>query len=73
VNGDPSPEQQKIIQQAVDQLREHFDSVTILVTKDEVDRTTNAVGGGGDFFARYGMIKHWLMREEEKTKREVWP
>lgn len=62
MSSNPTPEQQQIIQKAVDGLREHFDSVTILVTKDEVDCTMNAVGSGGDWFARYGVIRTWLIR-----------
>lgn len=55
------------------QLHEHFESVQIIVTRHDVeeDGTVLAHHGEGNWFARYGSVKEWLLKLETRTKREV--
>jgi hypothetical protein len=41
-------------------LMEHFDSVQIVVTKDERSQTRLAAFGAGNMFARMGSVRDWL-------------
>lgn len=43
-------------------------TVTIFVTKDEGPYTMNSVEGSGDWFSRYGLMRCFLSRVEEKIK-----
>lgn len=55
-----------LIEKALDGLVEHFDTVHIFCTRSNPDETTTTVGKGrGNWFARYGQIRHWLNREDE--------
>ena len=56
----------KRVDDAVAMLGEHFDSVHITVTHDmgtgdkEASGTFFYSSGGGNWFARYGSVMHWL-------------
>lgn len=55
-------------------LGEHFDSVQIFATrlKDEGDKgTVHVQYGSGNWFARYGHIRHWLITEDEDARISV--
>jgi hypothetical protein len=53
-----------IVKKHVSQLSEHFDTVQIFVTKRNLDTTIDINHGSGNWFARYGQVNHWLIREE---------
>jgi hypothetical protein len=60
-----------MLQKHVDQLIEHFDSVQIFCTKASEDgsgRTVNANCGGGNCFASYGQIRHWIIECEQNFR-----
>lgn len=62
------------IQAALDLLSEHFDTVMVFATRHEPttqDGTISAHRGVGNWFARYGQIKMWLLKEEENERQEV--
>lgn len=62
------------VQDAVDVLIEHFDSVQILATKHEPeieDGTVHVSLGAGNWYARYGQAKEWLLRCDETAKQRV--
>lgn len=66
---DADEKDMELIQSHVDQLREHFDSVTIGVTRYESGGlTTNIVRGSGNFYARVGQMKDWIIVQDEGTK-----
>lgn len=56
-------------------LAEHFDTVQVFVTKevDEQDKveggpgTVNIQFGLGNWFARYGQARTWLVKQDEYT------
>lgn len=57
------------VQMHVNQLMEHFDTVQIFTTRVEQGTeggTVNVNLGAGNWFARYGHVRMWLKREEER-------
>lgn len=64
---------QKILEQHCSAILEHADTVHIFATRhDPVKRETAYVTFGiGNFYARYGGIKEWILREEERPRASV--
>lgn len=64
-----------IIKSHAAQLAEHFDSVQIFCTRHaaEHDGTINAQWGEGNWFARYGSVRDWVVKKEEEMRVEVRP
>lgn len=57
----------KMMAEAVTKISEHADSVTIFATKKLEDGkgfTYRAHIGRGDYYARYGAIKAWVIGED---------
>lgn len=62
----------EIVQRHVNQLSEHFDTVQILVTRyDRQQCTTNIARGTGNWFARYGQMRSFVMREDERERKTI--
>jgi hypothetical protein len=65
------------VKDACQLLSEHFDSVHIFTTrlKDEDDAgdrgTININYGYGNWFARYGQIHTWVVKQDEQSRKEV--
>lgn len=58
---------------ATTQLGEHFDTVQIFVTRYEPAEdggTTNIHYGTGNWFARFGHVRDWIVKREEDAKIE---
>jgi ABC-type uncharacterized transport system ATPase component len=67
------PSDDEIVRKAVDELIEHFDTATVMVTRHDqasLNGTMTCVMGAGNWFARYGQIRAWVLRQEEKAKNE---
>lgn len=68
-----SPEEQReadiaLLRQACDRLGESFDCVQIFASRHmpaELDGTRVVNYGSGNWYARYGQVKHWLIEHEE--------
>lgn len=61
----------ELIDGYIDQLGEHFDTVQIFVTRHmpaELDGTITVNRGAGNWCARYGQVREWLIYEEEKIR-----
>lgn len=57
-----------LIQKHVDQLGEHFDTVQVFCTRHmpaELDGTAIANRGTGNWHARFGQVREWVIYEEE--------
>lgn len=53
-------------------LRQSFDTVQIFVGKnDEETGVTTMYWGDGNYYARYGQIRQWLLQEDEQARMEV--
>lgn len=61
----------KLVEQSMNVLREHFDTVQIFASRQDEDGTVNATQGVGNWFARYGQVKDWIHRSEENTRIEA--
>lgn len=54
---------------ALDVLRDHFDSVQIYCTRyDGAEGTTEIAKGTGNWFARLGQIREWLIKMDEERR-----
>jgi hypothetical protein len=54
-------------------LGEHFDTVHILATKltDDGRDTVKFSWGKGNWYARYGQIREWVLLEEQAAKNSI--
>lgn len=62
------------VKRACETLGEHFDTVQIFVTRHEPgieDGTINITWSEGNWFARYGQVREWLVKAEERTRKWV--
>lgn len=67
----------KRVEEHLAQLGEHFDTVTILVTKHDgssEDGTLKIVRGQGNWFARYGQMIEWIRTQDilRKIRLKKW-
>ena len=74
-DADPSPSDPReiLVREAAEKLSEHFDSVMIFANVYEPSTeggTVNITHGVGNWFARYGHVKSWVLRAEE-TERNL--
>lgn len=64
----------EMVKKATESLGEHFDSVLILTTRYDpaaADGTVNINYGCGNWFARYGQCREYLIKCDERTKVAV--
>lgn len=66
-----SEQDMKQIQTHISALGEFFDTVQIFVTRVEGENTVNAHAGSGNWFARAGQIKEWVVKQDEIARTEV--
>lgn len=61
------------VKKALQDLGEHFDSVMIFCTRHEGDDRGSArvAKGTGNWYARYGQVREWLVKEEEEARIEA--
>lgn len=63
-----------LIQKHVSALEEHFDTVMIFATRHdpaEAGGTEHCSMGGGNWYARFGQVKEWVIRQEEMARVHV--
>jgi hypothetical protein len=68
------PEEDALILKALDMLAEHFDTVQILCTRmadDGTGDTLQFAHGRGNWCARRGQAREWLIASEERVKHEM--
>jgi hypothetical protein len=62
------------VSEAVNLLSEHFDTIQIFVTRHEPETENGTIRvhqGIGNWFARYGQVAEWMIRQDELTRRNV--
>lgn len=61
------------LRDAANALGEHFDTVQILVTRHEEGETgtVNASWGTGNWFARFGQVREWVIKSEERSRELI--
>lgn len=63
-----------MVKRHVEELGEHFDSVQIFATRHEqgsLDGTVSIHIGTGNWFARYGQVTEWCIKQDEWTRRKA--
>lgn len=60
------------IDAAINLLSEHFETVQIFTTRHEENAigTVRACKGSGNYYARYGQVKQWVIQEERPEKED---
>lgn len=63
-----------IIEKHVNALGEHFENVQIFANNLEHGgkHTTHFQMGSGNWYARYGHAKAWVIQQEERERKSVW-
>lgn len=61
---------QKMAVEFLQSVIEHADSVQVLITFSENGVTRSYENGRGNWFARYGQMRQWVIKEEEKFRIE---
>lgn len=64
----------EMVKKATQSLGEHFDSVVILATRYDpagANGTVHFDYGCGNWFARYGQVREYLIKCDERTKFAV--
>ena len=63
----------ELVDRHAHQLAEHFDSVQIFVTRQhgEVASTGSYETGVGNFYARFGQVREWLIIQEQYQRNEA--
>ena len=66
-----SDKDMEILDHHVRILRTTFDSVQVFVTRHEegIKQTINANAGGGNWYARYGNVKSWVIAQDAYTSK----
>lgn len=70
---DEMVEADRLVNEAVQKISEYVDAVTIFVSKKREDGqsgTWRLVMGSGNWYARYGQIKQWVLVEENQTRSD---
>ena len=64
-------EVQRLLEASAARLMEHCDSVQIFVTKHDggAETTESYHWGLGNWYARYGMVREWVEKENAKARR----
>lgn len=73
MNEKTADEDMNRLKKAAAELGEHFDSVQIFATRHEPALTTGTIAahhGVGSYYARYGQVREWVLRCDERTRLE---
>ena len=60
-----------MLRKAAEQLGDHFDTVQVFATRHmpaELDGTCVVNYGTGNWFARYGQVRMWITKHEERER-----
>ena len=71
---DPRDVDLERLMDACDRLSAYFETVQIFATKPNKDKDNSTLmfnQGQGNYFARYGQVKDWILREEEVSRNQV--
>jgi hypothetical protein len=66
LNGNEENSDMSVIEKHCTELMKKFDTVQLFCSRHEIDTggTVNCHTGQGNFFARYGHVKQWVLKEE---------
>lgn len=63
---------EKVINQAMDELIEQFDTVQIFITRHDGDGTVARIRGRGNYYARRGIVQDWLEDETSASRAAAY-
>ncbi len=63
----------KLVDKAIQDLSEHFDSVQIFVSRhlNDDEGTATVAKGSGNWYARWGQTWRWVQTEDEYEREQV--
>lgn len=68
---DQVPQDEKRLEAALQALSEHFDAVQIFATITDPDGTRTHEVGSGNWYARYGHVKEWVVKQEAVARFRI--
>lgn len=71
MSADEKSELLKLVEAASAKLAEHFDGVQICATHNLEGQTTSYVSGHGNIHARIGVLREWVIRQEQYVKTDA--
>lgn len=60
-----------MVRKCAEELIEHCDTVQIFVTNHRDDGTQSINHGLGNWYARYGQVSEWIIKNNEDAKENV--
>jgi phosphoserine phosphatase len=71
--GDPGDTMAEVVGRMVKRLRQHCDAVQVLAVKYDADedQTYTVSDGAGNWQARYGAMREWLVRTEARSRHRA--
>lgn len=63
-------EESALVLSTAKSLAEHFDAVEIFVSRHDLDGTRTICKGCGNWHARLGIVREWLINTEEQIREE---
>jgi hypothetical protein len=61
----------KELERHVAQLGERFDSIRIIVSRQQDGETITVSSGAGNFYAQLGAVRDWLIRQDAKSQEHA--
>jgi hypothetical protein len=74
MSGEQKDADLEMLAKHVEQLGEHFDTVQIFCSRHDAGQEDGTVAlndGAGNWFARYGQIREWINKRDERARIEV--
>lgn len=68
---DNAKDDHKFLQAEVNKLSARFDSVQIIATRQDGDNTVAIYAGFGNWFAREGSVREWVLKQEHSTRLQT--
>jgi len=55
----------KEVTKHINALMEHFDTIQVFGTRETEEGTQTYTSGAGNWYARYGQVKEWMIKQDE--------
>jgi len=71
LSSDGQYEDEKFLEKKVAEIMEKFDSVQIFATRytpGDGNKSVSVTKGNGEWYARVGLVKDWIIRQDECTR-----
>ena len=58
----------QLVEDTAKRLGESWDAVVIMCSRHEMERTRTTFKGSGNWHTQYGMVREWLVTNDERTR-----